>query len=51
MSLNQSIAERLFDQAQCDKYMVSFKHKGEPAVWYNGELEPNVGTCIFLEVC
>jgi hypothetical protein len=30
--------------------MVSLKHKGEKALWYNGEVEPNVGTCIYLEV-
>ena len=30
--------------------MVSFKHKGEKALWYNCDIEPNVGTCIYLEV-
>jgi len=30
--------------------MVSLKHKGEKTLWYNGEVEPNVGTCIYLEV-
>jgi hypothetical protein len=52
VSLSQSLAERLFDSKDCGKAMVSLKGKddvGQP-FWYNATVEPNVGTCIYLEV-
>ena len=50
LSMNLPLANRIFSQGESEQYMVSLKHKGEKALWYNGEVEPNVGTCIYLEV-
>lgn len=48
--MNLSLANQIFSQGESDQYMVSLKHDGEKALWYNGDIEPNVGTCIYLEV-
>ena len=52
VNVNKSLADRVFGQADSEKLMASFRQKTDPGQpnWYNAKVEPNVGTCIFLEV-
>lgn len=50
VSFNNQLASRVFGESEREKMLTCLKDKGDQALWYNSAIEPNVGTCIFLEV-